>query len=94
MSDDKLFTGKTVEDAIAEGLRTMGLREADVEIEIVSRGSRGLFGLGSEPAQVRLIPRSVSGLSVPLSLSHRESPPMPKAWMSSKNWRPRPQRLL
>ena len=53
----KLFSGKTVEDAIAEGLRTLGLRQSDVDVEVVSRGSRGLFGIGSEPAQVRLTPR-------------------------------------
>lgn len=52
-----LFSGKTVEDAIAEGLRALGLRQSEVDIEVVSRGSRGLFGIGSEPAQVRLTPR-------------------------------------
>ena len=46
-----LFSGKTVEDAIAEGLRALGLRQSEAEIEVVSRGSRGLFGIGSEPAQ-------------------------------------------
>ena len=60
MSTGALFSGKTVEDAIAEGLRAMGVTEADVEIEIVSRGSRGLFGIGSEPAQVRLKRRAVA----------------------------------
>ena len=52
-----LFSGKTVEDAIAEGLRALGLRQSEVDVEVVSRGSRGLFGIGSEPAQVRLSPR-------------------------------------
>jgi spoIIIJ-associated protein len=52
-----LFSGKTVEDAIAEGLRVLGLRQSEVDVEVVSRGSRGLFGIGSEPAQVRLTPR-------------------------------------
>jgi spoIIIJ-associated protein len=48
------FSGKSVEEATAEGLRRLGLRAEDAEIEIVARGSRGLFGIGSEPAIVRI----------------------------------------
>jgi spoIIIJ-associated protein len=58
MTDGTLFSGKTVEEAVAEGLRTLGLAQDQVEVEVVSRGSRGLFGIGSEPAQVRLTPRA------------------------------------
>ena len=57
MTDAMVFTGKTVEDAVAEGLRSLGLAQHQVEVEVISRGSRGLFGIGSEPAQVRLTPR-------------------------------------
>ena len=57
MTDGMLFTGKTVEDAVADGLRSLGLTQEQAEIEIISRGSRGLFGIGSEPAQVRITPR-------------------------------------
>jgi spoIIIJ-associated protein len=53
------FTGKTVEEAIAEGLQTLGLTEDQVTVDVLSKGSRGIFGLGSEPAHVRLIPRSL-----------------------------------
>ena len=67
----KLFSGKTVEDAIAEGLRALGLRQSDVDVEVVSRGSRGLFGIGSEPAQVRLTPRQPAAAPV--------APPAPPA---------------
>lgn len=48
------FSGKTVEEATADGLRAMGLRAEDASVEIVHRGSRGLFGIGSEPAVVRI----------------------------------------
>ncbi|RIK39770.1 MAG: hypothetical protein DCC55_17100 [Chloroflexi bacterium] len=60
------FTGKSVDEAIAEGLQTLQLSEEQVEIEVISKGSRGLFGLGSEPAHVRLRPR-------------RPAPPSPAA---------------
>ena len=54
-----LFTGKSVEEAVADGLRSLGLTQDEVEVEILNRGSRGLFGIGSEPAQVRITPRRV-----------------------------------
>ena len=48
------FTGKTVDEAVAEGLARLGLSRSEVTVEIISRGSRGIFGIGSEPARVRL----------------------------------------
>ncbi|MFN8495388.1 MAG: RNA-binding cell elongation regulator Jag/EloR [Caldilineaceae bacterium] len=52
------FTGKTVDEAVAEGLKTLKLRPDQVDIEVLNKGSRGIFGIGSEPAQVRLTPRT------------------------------------
>lgn len=60
MASESIFTGKSVDEAIAEGLRALGLTTDNAEIEIISRGSRGIFGLGSEPAQVRITPRSTT----------------------------------
>lgn len=61
MTDGTLFTGKSVEDAVADGLRSLGLTQEQADVEIISRGSRGLFGIGSEPAQVRITPRTSKG---------------------------------
>jgi spoIIIJ-associated protein len=47
-------SAKTVDEAIAQGLRELGLSHDQVEIEIISEGRRGIFGLGSEEAIVRL----------------------------------------
>jgi spoIIIJ-associated protein len=45
--------GKTVTEAIDNGLCLLGCRKEDAEIRIVSEGSTGLFGLmGSKPAVV------------------------------------------
>jgi spoIIIJ-associated protein len=65
MAGDSIFTGKSVDEAIAEGLRALGLRADAANIEVISRGSRGIFGLGSEPAQVRITRRA----------SHASTPP-------------------
>jgi spoIIIJ-associated protein len=47
-------SGKDVEEAIAQGLAELGKTREEVEIKILSEGSRGLFGLGAEEARVRI----------------------------------------
>lgn len=44
----------TVEEAVEKGLKDLGLAEDAVEVEILDSGSRGLFGIGSRHARVRL----------------------------------------
>lgn len=44
----------SVEEAIAKGLSDLGLSENDVEVEILDSGSKGIFGLRSRQARVRL----------------------------------------
>ena len=44
----------TVEEAIAKGLAKLGKAEGEVEIEVLSPGSRGLLGIGAKEALVRL----------------------------------------
>lgn len=44
----------SVEEAIAEGLAELGMTEDSVEVEVLDTGSRGLFGVGSRQARVRL----------------------------------------
>jgi spoIIIJ-associated protein len=48
----------TIEEAIEKGLGDLGLPEEAVEVEILDEGSRGLFGLGSRQARVRLTIKS------------------------------------
>ncbi|MDI6854576.1 MAG: RNA-binding cell elongation regulator Jag/EloR [Deltaproteobacteria bacterium] len=47
------FEGKTTEEAIENACDHFHLPAESLEIEIVSVGSPGLFGLGSKPAKVR-----------------------------------------
>jgi spoIIIJ-associated protein len=44
----------SVDEAIKEGLEKLGLKEDDVEVEVIEKGGRGLFGLGSHQAKVKL----------------------------------------
>jgi spoIIIJ-associated protein len=48
----------TVEEAVAKGLEDLGLSQDAVEVEVLDPGSRGLFGLGSRQARIRLMIKS------------------------------------
>lgn len=48
------FSATTAEDAIEKGLEILGKTRDQVNIDILDSGARGLFGLGSRPARVRL----------------------------------------
>jgi spoIIIJ-associated protein len=47
-------TSSSVDEAIKEGLEKLGLKEDDVEVEVIEKGGRGLFGLGGHQAKVKL----------------------------------------
>ena len=59
MSEYQEFTGKTVEEALRnarEALEVSDLREID--FEILTQGSRGVLGMGAEPARIVAARRS------------------------------------
>ncbi len=47
-------TGKTVKDAIRNGLTELGCDSDDVDIQVIEMGSPGLFGMFGKHAKVRL----------------------------------------
>ncbi len=52
----------TVDEAVQQGLRQLGVTLDDVEVEILDRGGRGLFGLfGRRQARVRLTLKTPPG---------------------------------
>jgi spoIIIJ-associated protein len=59
--------GADVEKAIEAGLQKLGVSRSDVIIDVIDEGSRGLLGIGSRQAVVRLV-----------SLSAPEPAPKPK----------------
>ena len=55
MSDFNTFTGKTVDDAITEACRFFATDRDKLEVEIISGGSTGIFGLvGKKKAQIKV----------------------------------------
>ena len=47
-------TGRSVDQAIERALEDLGAELGQVETQVLSEGSRGLFGLGAEDARVRV----------------------------------------
>ncbi|MDD3828798.1 MAG: Jag N-terminal domain-containing protein [Anaerolineae bacterium] len=66
-----VVSGKTVEDAINNGLAMLGVRRDQVDVEIITEGSRGVLGFGAEHARVRL------AVKVPAAPPVAETPPSP-----------------
>ncbi len=61
MSQEKItqeFIAPTVEEAVEQGSKELGLPAELLDVEILDPGSRGLFGLGSRHARVRLTIKS------------------------------------
>jgi spoIIIJ-associated protein len=44
----------SIDEAVAQGLADLGLTRESVEIEVLDEGSRGLFGLGTRQARIRM----------------------------------------
>lgn len=54
MSEWKTYSGKSVDEAMEEACRSLGAPREKLEVEILSGGSSGIFGLvGKKKAQVR-----------------------------------------
>lgn len=51
-------TAKTVQEAINLALEELGAQRDDVEIEVIDEGTKGIFGIGSKYARVKVILKS------------------------------------
>ena len=52
MSAYKEFSGKTVEEALKAARDEFGAELNDLDFEILTPGSRGVLGMGAEPARI------------------------------------------
>jgi spoIIIJ-associated protein len=65
MSAYQEFTGKTVEEAIRLAREEFGVELNDLDFEILTPGSRGVLGMGAEPARIVAAPRAALGGAAP-----------------------------
>ena len=80
MSDYREFTGKSVEEALRTAREEFGVSGLDdLDFEILTAGSRGVLGMGAEPARIVAAPRSVLGGAAPKreAAASRPLPPPP-----------------
>ncbi len=65
MSAYKEFSGKTVEEALRLAREDFGAGLEDLDFEILTPGSRGVLGMGAEPARIVAAPRAALGGAAP-----------------------------
>jgi len=65
MSAYREFTGKSVEEALKGAREEFGVELNDLDFEILTPGSRGVLGMGAEPARIVAAPRSALGGAAP-----------------------------
>jgi spoIIIJ-associated protein len=51
--EQKEYTGKTVSEAITNALIALETTSDKIEYEVISEGSKGVFGIGSKPAKIK-----------------------------------------
>ena len=79
MSAYKEFTGKTVEEAIRAAREEFGVDLAGLDFEILTPGSRGVLGMGAEPARIVAAPSSALGGAAPKREAAAATPLPPPA---------------
>jgi spoIIIJ-associated protein len=65
MSAYQEFTGKSVEEALKAAREAFNVELNDLDFEILTPGSRGVLGMGAEPARIVAAPRQALGGSAP-----------------------------
>jgi spoIIIJ-associated protein len=78
MSAYREFTGKSVEEALKAAREDFGVELNDLDFEILTAGSRGVLGMGAEPARIVAAPRSALGGAAP-KRDAAASTPLPPA---------------
>src|SRR5436190_21553413 len=65
MSAYEEFTGKSVEEALKNARDAFGAGLDDLDFEILTPGSRGVLGMGAEPARIVAATRAALGGAAP-----------------------------
>jgi spoIIIJ-associated protein len=82
------FTGKTVEEALKAARDEFEVGLDGLDFEILTPGSRGVLGMGAEPARVLAAPRSALGGAAP-KMEAAAQTPLPPAPARDRDRGPR-----
>ncbi len=69
------FTGKNVEEAIRTAMKEFSAELGDLDIEILSQGSRGILGVGGEEARILAAPKSAVAAAETIRTEAKAPPP-------------------
>jgi spoIIIJ-associated protein len=58
-------SAKTVADAIAEAQQRLGLSEDEIDVTVISEGSKGFLGMGGESARILAMPKAILSRRAP-----------------------------
>lgn len=67
-------SGKTVKDAIQNGLKTLGCTADEVETSVIDMGSPGLFGMFGKPAKVLLTVKEDDSFDIEMPVFSLDQP--------------------
>jgi len=59
--DIREFTAKTIDDAVKNGLKEMGITEEQAIVEVLEEPTRGILGIGAKKAKVRITKKKTDG---------------------------------
>ena len=71
-------SGKTVKDAIQNGLKTLGCTLDEVETSVIDMGSPGLFGMFGKPAKVLLTVKEDDSFDIEMPVFSLDQPSQKK----------------
>jgi spoIIIJ-associated protein len=91
MSEYQEFTGKSVEEALKLAREAFGAELNDLDFEILTPGSRGVLGMGAEPARIVAAPRAALGGAAP-KREAAAAVPLPPPAPARRDDRPRDER--
>jgi len=92
MSEYQEFTGKTVEEALKQARESFDVGLDDLDFEILTPGSRGVLGMGAEPARIIAAPRSALGGAAPRREAAAATPLPPPPPREPREYSDRPDR--
>ncbi|MGI6004359.1 MAG: RNA-binding cell elongation regulator Jag/EloR [Christensenellales bacterium] len=64
MSNTVEVSAKTVEAAVEQALKALGMTKEQVDIQVLEEGSRGILGIGSRDAKVAVKPKVADDVAV------------------------------
>jgi spoIIIJ-associated protein len=53
------ISAKTVAEAIAEAVERLGIPESEIDVTVISEGSKGFLGMGGENARILAMPKAI-----------------------------------